>query len=72
MIPTPTPAAKMAVRAAAFAIRMALETVKKYGLAQRENTRISNAQRTKIPRSRMKMSHRMPVESLSAGAAGGA
>src|SRR5712691_3619978 len=69
--PAATPAAYTAVSAAAFAIRTALLHLAKNGLAQTENARMSRTNSTIRPRSRAKMSARIPRESLvcSSGAA---
>ena len=52
----PTPAAKMAVRAPAFAMRRALSIVKKYGEHQNAKNTISRPHSMKMPRSRRKTS----------------
>ncbi|WP_180935176.1 hypothetical protein [Nocardioides ungokensis] len=54
--PMPTPAAKRAVSAPAFATRMALSVVKKYGEHQNAKNAIRSPHRMKIPRSRTKTS----------------
>src|ERR1700712_266201 len=74
MMPTATPAAKIALIAAALATRIALFTLAKYGLHQMLNTRISRPNSTKMPRSRRKIRPRtLALSPMGAGpAAGGA
>ncbi len=52
MTPMPTPAANRAVSAPAFAIRMALSTLKKNGEHQTAKSRINIPHSMKMPRSR--------------------
>ena len=66
MIPTATPAAKIALIAAALAMRIALFQLAKYGLHQTLNATISSPHRTKMPRSRRKIRPRTPALSAPA------
>ena len=78
--PKPTPAAKIAVSAAAFATSSALSRVAKYGAHQKENTMMMTPQSTKMPWSRTKtraetargMSLPVGTATSAAGAAEGA